>query len=529
MDKKNIGLRRMWDKVRNWWLGSKAEPHVKAPVRFTNFLLLAFAGKSRRDYVTLPNNFDLKLLKTLYPPENYGFRHGIVFRDFKVLYILHLLSSIPGRNSDLISESGFIPIHTPTLQRHMRDYNLYLDYLVNTGVLVCDGQYIAGERSRGYKWAPRYENSVYESKLVLIGDYSQDSQIDSAADREDYPYLFYWYDQKKLQIDGQAYGYAESIRRIRMQDSTRASWDWNRDKHQYKNPSTQYMAVIRNISKITSQDYEPHIDGNVHRLHSVLTNIQKDFRNFITYDEQQLVGIDIKNCQPYLTCLILNLGFWDRDSGLPLTLYNLPDNIQQLFASEQLKKQVHRYFAALTDSDIAAYKQLVSSGHIYEEIRDIANDQITPGQVRIERDDAKILMFYLLFSGNRGQHDDPMINNLKRIFTTELYPKVAELFRIIKRNYSDCPMEDPHSRLSRMLQAIESTIILHKCCKRIWVEREHTIPIFTIHDSIVTTQEHYEYVRQVMHEELTRYIGMPPSLSIETWDIANLNQNILRS
>ena len=150
MDKKNIGLRRMWDKVRNWWLGSKAEPHVKAPVRFTNFLLLAFAGKSRRDYVTLPNNFDLKLLKTQYPPENYGFRHGIVFRDFKVLYILHLLSSIPGRNSDLISESGFIPIHTPTLQRHMRDYNLYLDYLVNTGVLVCDGQYIAGERSREF-------------------------------------------------------------------------------------------------------------------------------------------------------------------------------------------------------------------------------------------------------------------------------------------------------------------------------------------------------------------------------------------
>lgn len=66
MDKKNIGLRRMWNKVRNWWLESKAD-HVKAPVRFTNFLLLAFAGKSRRDYVTLPNNFDLKLLKNPIP------------------------------------------------------------------------------------------------------------------------------------------------------------------------------------------------------------------------------------------------------------------------------------------------------------------------------------------------------------------------------------------------------------------------------------------------------------------------------
>lgn len=366
MDKKNIGFRDIWNKVRDWWMGSNAEPHVKASVRLANFLLLAFAGKFHRAYVILPNNFDLECHKTQCPPENYGFRRRIIFRDFKVLYILHLLSSIPGRNSDLITENGFIPIHTPTLQRHMRDYNLYLDYLVNTGVLVCDGQYIAGERSRGYKWAPQYENSVYESKLVLIGDYSQDSQIDSAADRENYPYLFYWYDQKKLQIDGQAYGYAESIRRIRMQDSTRASWDWNRDKQQYKNPFTQYMAVIRNISKITSQDYEPHIDGNVHRLHSVLTNIQKDFRNFITYDDQQLVGIDIKNCQPYLTCLILNPGFWQKDSGLPLTLYDLPENILTLFNSEILLGQLGQFFTVLTEEDTGDYKQLVSSGMIYE-------------------------------------------------------------------------------------------------------------------------------------------------------------------
>ena len=289
------------------------------------------------------------------------------------------------------------------------------------------------------------------------------------------------------------------------------------------------MAVTRNISKITNQDYEPHIDGNVHRLHSVLTNIQKDFRNFITYDEQQLVSIDIKNCQPYLTCLILNPGFWQKDSGLPLTLYDLPENILTLFNSEILLGQLGQFFTVLTEEDTGDYKQLVSSGMIYERIRDVSNSNLTPGQVPIERKEAKVLMFYLLFSSNRGHRDDSMINNLERIFTTELYPKVAELFRIIKRNYSDCPMEDPHSRLSRMLQAIESTIILHKCCKRIWVEREHAIPIFTIHDSIVTTQEHYEYVRQVMHEELTRYIGMPPSLSIETWNIANLNQNILLS
>lgn len=529
MDKKNKGIRGVWNRIKEWWSGSNEKPQVIAPKRFIRVLLMAFAGKTRRTHVVLPENFDLSRHKRQYPPNNYGFGDGTIFRDFKAYYILHLLSSIPGRNSDLITEDGFIPIHTPTLQNHMRDYKLYMDYLVRTEVIICNGIYTPGVISLGYKWSAQYENSDFRNVEIRISDYTNDSQTDNLQDRINCPYLFHWFDQNKLHIDERAYGYAEAIRRFKMQDTTRASWDWNRDKNRPKNPFTQYVAVLRNISKISSQDYEPHIDENVHRLHSVLTNIQKDFRNFITYDGQQLVGIDIKNCQPYLTCLILNPGFWDRNSGLPLTLYDLPDNIQQLFASEQLKEQVQSYFATLTDGDIAPYKQLVSSGLIYERIRDIANGQITSEQVRIERNDVKILMFYLLFSSNRGQHDDPMINYLKRIFATELYPKVAELFRILKRNYSDCEMEEPHSRLSRMLQAIESTIMLHSCCKRIWDEREHSIPIFTIHDSIVTVQEQDEYVYRVMQEELTRYIGLPPRLSVETWNIDNLNQDLMRS
>lgn len=529
MDKKrHIGLSRLWNSMKNWCFRYEA-PRIPSPKGFLNTLFMAFAGKTRNTHIVLPENFDLALHKSQYPPENFGFRRGVFFRDFKAYYILHLLSSIPSRNSDLITEDGFIPIHTPTLQKHMRDYHLYMDYLVNTGVLVCNGHYTPGIVSLGYKWASQYESSVYRDVEILISDYTKDSQRDNTADRYNYPYLFYWYDQKKLQIDDQAYNYAESIRRMKMQDTTHESWDWNRDTRQYKNPFTQYMAVLRNISKITSQDYEPHIDGNVHRLHSVLTNIQKDFRNFITYDGQQLVSIDIKNCQPYLTCLILNPGFWDKNSGLPLTLYDLPDNIQELFSSEKLLKQIKRFFTTLSESDITAYKRSVSSGMIYEEIMRIADRQRPAGQPLTTRNNAKILMFYLLFSANRGQHDDPMINNLKRIFTTELYPKVAELFQVIKRNYSDCQMEDPHSRLSRLLQAIESSIILHRCCERIWDEKEHSIPIFTIHDSIVTTLAHQEYVNTVMIEELTQYIGMPPTLSIETWNIASLNQNILHS
>lgn len=115
----------------------------------------------------------------------------------------------------------------------------------------------------------------------------------------------------------------------------------------------------------------------------------------------------------------------------------------------------------------------------------------------IDRKEAKILMFYLLFSSNQGQHDDITINQMRKIFSSELFPKVAELFKLIKHKYKHVEEEKQHNRLACLLQSIESEIILHRCCKRIWEEGNQQIPVFTIHDSIATTTEHVEYVKEL--------------------------------
>lgn len=340
-------------------------------------LCLLFLGKTRRIRISLPENFDLERHKEQYPPQEYGFKHK-AFRDFKALYILNLLAEIPARNSDLIREDGFVPIHTPTLRNHVKDCKYYVDYLVNTGILVCDGQHIIGEKSRWYRWADPYISEAFHAIESEIGDYENPRQ-DNAEDRKNYPYLFYWYDQRKLRINPQAYDYAETICKLKMQDDSHESWDWNRDKNCPKNPHTQYMAALRNIDLITEREYGPSIDENVHRLHSVLTNIQKDLRNFITYDGQPLVSIDIKNCQPYLSCLLLNPRFWQEGAELPLTLHNLPANIRELFQSPILIDRIRKFFETLTDRDIAEYIRLVSEGAIYEQIRDIANRNLPEG------------------------------------------------------------------------------------------------------------------------------------------------------
>lgn len=239
-----MGMKKLWIKFVNWVKNLFRRPN-KALQKGVSLCLLCL-GKIKKSHISLPENFDLERHKEQYPPQEYGFKH-IAFRDFKALYILNLLADIPARNSDLIREDGFVPIHTPTLRNHLKDCKYYIDYLVNTGVLVCDEQYIIGEKSRWYKWADSYTSKTFRSVESEIGNY-ENSKRNNAEDRKNYPYLFYWYDQRKLRINPQAYDYAEAICRLKMQDDSHKSWDWNRDKNCPKNPRTQYMAALRNIN-----------------------------------------------------------------------------------------------------------------------------------------------------------------------------------------------------------------------------------------------------------------------------------------
>lgn len=137
-----MGMKKLWIKFVNWVKNLFRRPN-KALQKGVSLCLLCL-GKIKKSHISLPENFDLERHKEQYPPQEYGFKH-IAFRDFKALYILNLLADIPARNSDLIREDGFVPIHTPTLRNHLKDCKYYIDYLVNTGVLVATSSISSGE------------------------------------------------------------------------------------------------------------------------------------------------------------------------------------------------------------------------------------------------------------------------------------------------------------------------------------------------------------------------------------------------
>lgn len=502
--------------------------------------------KTSGHYAILAGNFDLEAHLQEYPPLEYGFdetKYNLRFDPDKIIYILGLLSSIPARNKDLIREDGFVPINAERLNKRMTDYRFYLDYLIDTGVLECDPNCKPKAYSRGYKWTETYNNSkpkirYYRKAFDKKGNLKKVDPIyvkkDKSTSKDEntlrnYPYLAYWYDQKKINIDHEkAEQYADLLlnKKIELGED---SWDLNKDTGKKKHPNDQYRAILHNLHALKIHDFKAQIDNNVHRLHSVLTNMQKDYRSFLTYDNQPLIAIDISNSQPYLACLLFNPEFWSENSKLPINLHSLPNNIKQPFLyrksnRESLSIMMGNLLQGLQPNTFNEYKSIVASGQMYETIVKWVKDE---KKIEINRGIAKVAMFQILFSNNWNNPEDE--NYWLTTYYKEKFPTVMQVFRKIKTTIAGLKEEKPYARLACLLQAIESEIILHRCCKRIWAETDRQVPVFTIHDSIATTVGNEGYIFNIMMDELAKCIGIEPKLKPEYWNYESkdLDQEII--
>ena len=272
-----------------------------------------------------------------------------------------------------------------------------------------------------------------------------------------------------------------------------------------------------NIERIAEADFKLSVDTNVFRLHSTISNLRSEIRNCITWNGQQLVSIDIKNSQPYLSTVLLKPSFW---CGGAQNLYfnnifsinSISQSLPRIiFQSEERVGSfimLSRSAATQTGGDVQRYSTLVQQGGFYEYFQEQIGKELGIGYS--DRRKVKAAVFQVLFTDNRFLAQKEA--RPKRLFK-ELFPMVYTLFSRIKQS--------DKTHLPRLLQRIESYLMLQVIAKRISRERPQ-LPIFTIHDSIITTAGNEEYVQSVLLEEMAKAIGFPPKLSVEYWHPANL-------
>jgi len=271
------------------------------------------------------------------------------------------------------------------------------------------------------------------------------------------------------------------------------------------NPFQKYNYRFLPISKINIKEFNIVLDTTAGRFHSPLTQLKGKLRQFLKYNGDKLYSIDIVNSQPYLISVLLNNRKFIVNKILKIIqVYNpearkegvlfteIPYYVSKIGNPNKIPKNVKNYIKS------------VSSGLFYEHFGDLLKKEgLISGNGNELRKKAKNITFSSIFSPNTSIGYNDAIKKFKKVF-----PDVYHILSLIKFGNGF------HRTLACSLQNFEANLILHKACKII-SEKAPNAPIFTLHDSIITTKEYIPLVEFVMMQVLTEAIGFPPVLKTE--------------
>ncbi len=443
----------------------------------------------------IPSNVDIDNILKLNPP-------SFKFHKDYFIYLLHLITDIPSRNKDV--EMVYVPFYSTLIQRRVRDYRKYLDYLVDNDILVENHQYIVGKQSRSFRFSHKYQTPikpVFITKTTLIKsilnfiniDYNIHDSCFVDSHTVELDYLYKWY-TNKLKVDYKA---ARSYLEVLLEDDLK-SFDKN------FNAMQRFNSRLIVLEKLHRSEFIWTVDSTAGRLHTVLTQLKGDLRQFVSFDGQPLIAVDITNSQPYLSTVLFNDEKYKENNILStIKLYNSSFQTTNHFNSLPYYVSKNVKFAKNSEN-VKQYIETVKSGQLYEEFGKILLDKGIITDDSPVRKQAKEIVFSSIFSPNQSI----AYNQSIKIFR-DCFPDVYEIFRAIKQN--------EHRTLACLLQNFEAKLVLHTACKLI-SEKTPEIPLFTLHDSIITTVGNEVIVSEVLYNVLLNAVGIPPKLKLEPWE-----------
>ena len=220
-----------------------------------------------------------------FPPEIKNFK-----RD-KLLYILSLIHEIPARNKRSgLSNNGYTNINATILRTFIYDYKKYIDYLKLHRVIECDCHFKPREKSYGFRIMPDYYGEVkpaYIQNPELIRRLRK-NKLETLKLINKYKHLKKWFDGIEIDFNSAlTYIRAQYAMRVRYPETR----EWDAKRNRYKQPIEQYNSALVNLYYLKDGHINFFVDDTVGRLHTNLTNIQSDLRNFITWKRTE-AGFD---------------------------------------------------------------------------------------------------------------------------------------------------------------------------------------------------------------------------------------------
>lgn len=351
----------------------------------------------------------------------------------------------------------------------------YLNALFFLGIIQRSGHPKAHEGAYKYSFTPEYDSKFitgpfYNAQLIY--------RIEKA------------HEKLRKENANTIRGHSEQVRFLRQ--LTIAPGFMTFINENYATNTDAYNRVLASATRIMNGDIFYSIDSTSGRFHSNVTNCPAGFRPYLRVKGQPLVNIDVKNCQPYLSTLILT-------DPLKASIY----------AENPAFAMVLQTLKVSQAEDVMNYIKLVINGTFYEYLM----QEFAVEGLHMDRQETKRQVLRILFARNRSPKDET--NRKARGIFKARFPSVHKIFSKVRGSERGDKFTS-FKRFAILLQRMESYLMLDVILKRIYKELPDTIAI-TIHDSVMTgvLTNDVEAVKNIITEELTFFVGFRPNVRIE--------------
>jgi hypothetical protein len=421
----------------------------------------------------------------------------------ELMFIIQYLYECPHHKR---KDNHYVPLNFKTLRDKygIRQVKAYKRFLVLKEMATPDNHYVPGKESSGMllNYTKHAEKIIkLPSKKKNLLKYVTNKRTNKAIADKHVPHLTKFFNDN-LQMDIEKarqllYDYFKTI---------------SKDEARNKAPSYFYK-----LNEFQRDEYLYNYDfKGGWRFYSILTNMSRKLREFVHYDGKSFVNVDISNSQPFCLLSLFQEEFYTTEKPARLGIMDAAANGDVNINYLNLKQYI---LGDNLGSDFDLFKMLLVNGGLYEYMskkffKKFPDDCKVVSNIKkhnkhrdigfsfSRRENIKQFMLLIMYSSNK-------FNNEAISYFNNLFPSVGEFLKIAKknRNKKDFPVA---------LQRIESEMVINNACNKITLT--HTeIPIFTLHDSIITTEGHENTVKKILNDEIVKYIGLEPNLKIEKW------------
>lgn len=431
------------------------------------------------------------------------------------VFFLSLFNSIPTHYREEEQTDG-LSLDSQRLKKYHSKYNLYLDFLINSRFIEKTESYGADIKkcnvfilSKLYSLDELISYEIKDKTFLKNFDSNGRDEIENEKRifcEEKRPHLVNYFDEKLTINEREAY---DEIKHLINDENY---------KRQY---STRKVMISEFV--IQGWKYSMKIKSD-NRLHSSLTRSPKVLRKHIRYDGRHIYGVDLKTSQPFFLCVLIKAilkkdrGLLEQIKAIPILsdetiekLFNLDLNRNELidFVQSVLKKDFYNEFEKKLnidyDDSVKPYRMVsnYSSKDKNRRNRKYEENKLPTRKEPFEttRELVKAVVMEIFYSKPKTTIKEA------KVFR-EAYPSVSKIFVCL----DECQV-----KFSYLLQYVEAYVLLDYTAKRIH-EDYPEMPLFSIHDALVTNETWKNILKQEMLKHIKAITTINPNLEIEDWN-----------